>query len=66
MEKPVANILVVQMVVAVMVVKQENVATIVVVTDVVVSQLTAALNKKLFLVTLPSAPIIGKYFQINF
>tara|TARA_B100001778_G_scaffold309110_1_gene290341 strand:- start:470 stop:625 length:156 start_codon:yes stop_codon:yes gene_type:complete len=51
------------MVVAVMVVKQENVAAIVVVTDVVVSQLTAALNKKLFLVTLPSAPILVSIFK---
>ena len=42
------------MVVAVMVAKQENVAAIVVVTDVVVTQLTAALSRRsLFLFTFP-------------
>ena len=63
MKTLVVKILVVQMVVAVMVAKQENVAAIVVVTDVVVNQLTAALNKKLFLVTLPSAPILVSIFK---
>ena len=63
----VVRTLVVPMVVAVMVAKQENVAAIVVVTDVVVTQLTAALSKKsLFLFTFPSAPILVSIFKYTF
>ena len=52
--------------VAVMVAKQESVAAIVVVTDVVVTQLTAALSRKIISCYSSKCPHIGKYFQINF
>ena len=48
MEKPVANILVVQMVVAVMVVKQESVVLVVARTDVVLIQKTAVHKNKFY------------------
>ena len=47
MEKPVANILVVQMVVAVMVVKQESVVLVVARMDVVTTQKTVVHKDKL-------------------
>ncbi len=52
------------MVVAVMIAKQENIAAIVVVTNVVMTQLTAALSRRsLFLFTFPSAPILVSIFK---
>ena len=65
MEKPVANILVVQMVVAVMVVKQESVVLVAARMDVVATQKTVVHRDKLIFDILSCLPI-SHYFTTFF